>query len=225
MELLKFFKKSFPTIIFMVIFSIISIYVFAKIQTPIKKLPILNPVDINPKLVDPSVRYVREHHKIASFKMIDQNGDIITDKTYKNKIYVADFFFTRCETICPIMTNYLTQVQDSFKEDKDVMLLSFSVTPKIDSVSVLKKYAIKNKVIDAKWHLVTGDKKEIYNLARKSYFAAITKGDGGKQDFIHTEQFVLVDKKQQIRGLYDGTKKSQIVKLINDIKILKQEYK
>jgi len=209
----------------MVIFSVASIYIFAKIQTPVKKLPIINPVDINPKLVDPSVRYVKAYHKIAPFKMIDQNGNIITDKTYRDKIYVADFFFTRCESICPIMTNYLEQVQEIFKNDKDVMLLSFSVTPNIDSVLVLKKYAIKNKVIDNKWHLVTGNKKEIYKLARKSYFAALSNGDGGKSDFIHTEQLVLVDKKQQIRGLYDGTDKNQVAKLIKDINILKQEYK
>ena len=225
MELLKFFKKSIPTIIFMLIFSVVSIYIFAKIQTPKKKLPIINPVDVNPKLVDPSVRYVKAYHKIAPFKMIDQNGNIITNKTYKNKIYVADFFFTRCQSICPIMTNYLEQVQKIFKNDKDFMLLSFSVTPKIDSVPVLKKYALKHKVIDAKWHLVTGNKKEIYNLARKSYFAAISSGDGGKSDFIHTEQLVLVDKKQQIRGLYDGTDKNQVAKLIKDIGILKSEYK
>jgi len=225
MELLKFFKKSIPTIIFMVIFSVVSIYIFAKIQTPVKKLPILNPVDINPKLVDPSVRYVRAYHKIEPFKMIDQDGKVVTNNTYKNKIYVADFFFTRCTSICPIMTNYLGQVQEIFKNDKDIMLLSFSVTPKIDSVSVLKKYAIKNNVIDSKWHLVTGNKKEIYNLARKSYFAAISSGDGGVKDFIHTEQLVLVDKKQQIRGLYDGTSKTQVQKLIKDINILKQEYK
>jgi len=225
MELLKFFKKSLPTLLFMIVFSIGAIYTFYKIQTPVEKLPILNPVDINPKLVDKSVRFVRKDHKIAPFKMTDQNGDTISNATYKNKIYVADFFFTRCESICPIMTNYLAQIQEVYKNDADVMFLSFSVTPKIDSTSVLKDYAIKYGVNDAKWHLVTGSKKEIYKLARQSYFTVLDEGDGGKQDFIHTEQLVLIDKKQQIRGLYDGTDKEQVNKLIQDIAILKKEYR
>lgn len=224
MELIKFFKKSFPLIVFMLLFSIAGIYLFYRIQKPEKKLQIFNPTDVNPRLVDPSVRHVRNLHKIGRFKMIDQNANIITNATYKNKIYVADFFFTRCESICPIMTNNMAKVQEAFKEDDSIMLLSFSVTPTIDSVSVLKEYAIKNGVIDTKWHLVTGNKKEIYKLARQSFFAALDKGDGGKQDFIHTEQFVLIDKEQQIRGFYDGTKKEQISQLIEDIKILKKEY-
>lgn len=225
MELLKFFKKSLPTLLFMIVFSIGAIYVFYKIQTPIEKLPIFNPVDINPKLVDKSVRFVRKNHKIAPFKMTDQNGKSVSNETYKNKIYVADFFFTRCESICPIMTNYLSQVQDVYKNDDTIMFLSFSVTPDIDSVSVLKKYAIKNNVIDKKWHLVTGSKKDIYKLARQSYFTVLDEGDGGPQDFIHTEQLVLIDKKQQIRGFYDGTDKDEVDKLVKDIAILKKEYR
>ena len=224
MDLLKFFKKSLPTLLFMIVLSVVAIYSFYKIQTPTKKLPILNPVDINPKLVDKSVRKVRAYHKIASFKMTDQNGDTITNNTYKNKIYVADFFFTRCESICPIMTNYLAQVQEVYKNDDAIMFLSFSVTPKIDSTAVLKDYAIKYGVNDKKWHLVTGSKKEIYKLARQSYFTVLDEGDGGPQDFIHTEQLVLIDIKQQIRGFYDGTDKEQVNKLIKDIAILKQEY-
>jgi len=119
----------------------------------------------------------------------------------------------------------LAQIQEVYKNNADVMFLSFSVTPKIDSTSVLKDYAIKYGVNDAKWHLVTGSKKEIYKLARQSYFTALDEGDGGKQDFIHTEQLVLIDKKQQIRGLYDGTDKEQVNKLIQDIAILKKEYR
>ncbi len=224
MENLKFFKKSLPTLLFMLLFSVVAIYSFYKIQTPRQELPIINPVDVNPKLVDPSMRSKREHHKIAPFKMIDQKGDTITDKTYSDKIYVADFFFTRCQSICPIMTNYMAQVQEAFKNDDEIMMLSFSVTPDIDSIPVLKAYADKNNAITSKWHMVTGDKKEIYNLARKSFFAVLDEGDGGQQDFIHTEQFVLIDKNQQIRGMYDGTNKEAIQKLIKDIGILKQSY-
>lgn len=225
MELLKFFKKSLPTLLFMLLFSVVSIFIFYKIQTTEQELSIINPVDINPKLVDASMRHVREHHKIAPFKMIDQKGGTITDKTFADKIYVADFFFTRCQSICPIMTNYMAQVQEVFKNDDEIMLLSFSVTPDIDSVSVLNAYADKNKAIPSKWHLVTGDKKAIYDLARKSYFATLDEGDGGKQDFIHTEQLILIDKNQQIRGMYDGTNKIAVEKLINDIIILKKTYR
>lgn len=223
MELIKFFKKSFPLFIFMLLFSIVSVYIFYKIQAPQEHLPVFNPTDVNPRLVDPSVRHVRNLHKIGAFKMTDQNANVITDLTYKDKIYVADFFFTRCESICPQMTHYMAEVQEAFKADDDIMLLSFSVTPKIDSISVLKDYALKNGVIDSKWHLVTGDKKEIYKLARQSFFAVLDEGDGGQQDFIHTEQFILIDKNKQIRGFYDGTSKEEVEKLIKDIKILKKE--
>jgi protein SCO1/2 len=138
---------------------------------------------------------------------------------------VADFFFTTCQSICPIMTNHMSVIQDKIMDDNDVMLLSFSVTPEIDSVAQLKRYAIEKGVNDKKWNLVTGDKKQIYELARKSYLAVKTTGDGGPFDMIHTENFMLIDKKKQIRGFYDGTNPDDIDRLMDDIKILKQEYK
>lgn len=222
---LKFFKKSIPTLTIMAIFSVGMIYAIYTLLTPEKKLPIFNPSDVNPKLVDESVAHIRRNHKVADFSLINQNGDTITQNTYNNKIYVTDFFFTRCMTICPVMTNNIGKLQEVFKNDDDIMFLSLSVTPDIDSVSVLKEYALKKGVIDAKWNITTGDKKHIYQLARKSYFAVLEEGDGGLQDFIHTENFILIDKQKQIRGFYDGTSNEDIERLINDINILKNEEK
>jgi len=222
---LKFFKKSVPTLAIMAFFSVFMIYAIYTLLTPEKKLPVYNPSDVNPRLVDESIVHIRRNHKIADFNLVNQNGETITQKNYKDKIYVADFFFTRCMTICPVMTNNIGKLQEVFKNDDDVMFLSHSVTPVIDSISVLRAYADKKGVIDSKWNITTGDKKHIYKLARKSYFAVLDEGDGGLQDFVHTENFVLVDKKQQIRGYYDGTDNEDIERLIIDIRILQQEFK
>ncbi|WP_372794433.1 SCO family protein [Lutibacter sp.] len=222
---LKFFKKSVPTLAIMALFSVLMIYAIYTLLTPEKRLPVYNPSDVNPRLVDESIIHIRRNHKIADFSLINQNGDTITQKNYEGKIYVADFFFTRCMTICPVMTNNIGKLQEVFKNDDDVMFLSHSVTPVMDSVSVLREYADKKGVIDAKWNITTGDKKHIYNLSRKSYFAVLDEGDGGLQDFVHTENFVLVDKKRQIRGFYDGTDNEDIERLIADIKILQNEFK
>ena len=183
-------------------------------------LPIYNPTDFNPELVDASLHNKIKNHKVDDFTLINQNGNVITQENYKDKIYVVDFFFTRCPSICPIMTDNLVKVQNQFINDNKVMLLSLSVTPYIDSVSVLKKYAQDKGVKDNKWNITTGDKKHIYNLARKSYFAVIEQGDGGLQDFIHTPNFILVDTNKQIRGVYDGTDDEAVFKLIDDIEIL-----
>ncbi len=185
-----------------------------------KQLPIYNPIDINPKLVDKSVRNISENHTVRVFNLINQNGANITSKDYENKIYVVDFFFTRCPSICPIMTNNMLKIQEEFIKNEDIMLLSMSVTPEIDSVEILKNYAIEKGVNDSKWNITTGSKKHIYELARKSYFAVVEQGDGGLQDFIHTPNFILVDTKKQIRGIYDGTEENEISRLIEDIYVL-----
>ena len=185
-----------------------------------KQLPIHNPTYFNPKLVDKSIRNVSDNHTIKDFNLINQNGVKVSSKDYENKIYVVDFFFTSCPSICPIMTNNMLLIQEEFIKNNDIMLLSISVTPEIDNVQVLKKYAIKKGVIDSKWNITTGSKKHIYELARKSFFAVLDKGDGGLQDFIHTPNFILVDTKKQIRGIYDGTVEKEISRLIQDINIL-----
>ncbi len=185
-------------------------------------LPVYNPAQVNPDLVDESVRGERDHH-IADFSLTDQNGQTITQADYRGKIYVADFFFTTCTNICIPMAEQMKRIQAAFAGDPEVMLLSYTVTPAIDTVAQLKRYALKKGVNDAKWHLVTGDKKQIYDLARKSYFAVTTKGDGEANDFIHTQNFVLVDKERRIRGFYNGTDPKDIDRLIGDIEILKRE--
>ncbi|WP_457610402.1 SCO family protein [Lutibacter sp.] len=221
----SFLKKSVPVLVIMAFLSVVMIYLIYSLLTPEKKLPIYNPADVNPKLVDESLIHIRRNHKVADFKLINQNGDTITQEDYKDKIYVADFFFTRCQTICPIMTNNMGKLQEVFKNDNDIKFLSLSVTPEMDSIPILREYADRKGVIDAKWNITTGGKKHIYELARKSYFAVLDQGDGGVQDFIHTENFILVDKKKQIRGFYDGTDSNDIQRLITDIQILKNEFK
>jgi len=186
-----------------------------------KVLPIYNPSNFNPELVDKSLQKSTQNHTVSNFKLINQNGETITQEHYKNKIYVADFFFTRCGTICPIMTNNMAILQQEFLDVDDIMLLSLSVTPEIDDVSTLRNYATKKGVVDSKWHVTTGNKKHIYELARKSYFAVVEQGDGGLQDFIHTPNFILIDKEKQIRGIYDGTNDMEIQRIIEDINILK----
>ena len=164
---------------------------------------------MNEKLVDSSISYISKYHKISDFELINQNGKPITQEYYKNKIYVADFFFTTCQSICPIMTKNMLEIQEQLKNDKEILLLSHTVTPEIDSVQQLKKYALENNIDDNKWNLVTGDKRQIYDLARKSYLA-VEDSEFGDFDMIHTENFMLIDKQRQIRGFYDGTDKKAV---------------
>ena len=221
---LKFFKKSIPTFIFLALFSVVVIPVFYQLLKVDEKLKIYNPADVNPRLVDFSMKHITKDHTIADFELTNQNGEKITNKNYKDKIYVADFFFTRCQTICINMAYNMGELQNLYKKDTDIMFLSHSVTPEIDSVTVLKEYADRKGVIDGKWNITTGAKKHIYELARKSYFAVLDEGNGDENDFIHTEQFVLVDKEKRIRGYYDGTEKEDMEKLKKDILLLKEEY-
>lgn len=221
--MLSFFKgyKNFA-----IVFGIISIIIIVLIYRTLnvyQPLPIYQPAMVSSELVDSTIQHKKKYHKIADFSLVNQNGEIITNNVYNDKIYVADFFFTTCQTICPIMTNHMYQIQKEVKNDPEVMLLSHSVTPYIDTVEQLKRYALEKGVDDSKWNLVTGDKKQIYDLARKSYLAVKDYGDGGPFDMIHTENFMLIDKKRQIRGFYDGTNPEEIDRLLEDIKHLKKE--
>ncbi len=197
---------------FIIVFLILSVGIFFGIytlQTPEKSLPIYSPRDINPELVDSTVQHIGNDHKIADFSFTNQNGKLITQKDYENTIYVADFFFTTCPTICPKMTDNMVWLQKQLKNYPKVKLLSFSVTPDIDTPDVLKKYAIEKGVDDSRWNLVTGDKSAIYYLARKSYLAVKTGKPEEMYDMVHTENFILVDKNKRIRGFYDGTNLDQ----------------
>tara|TARA_B100000886_G_scaffold276030_1_gene199966 strand:- start:84 stop:758 length:675 start_codon:yes stop_codon:yes gene_type:complete len=219
----KFKKyKGFITIFFLVSSGILALFYNA--LDPERRLPIYQPAMVNYELVDSTLQHVKKFHKIASFSLTNQNGKTVTEQDYNNKIYVADFFFTTCPSICPKMTENMGQLQNEFLEDSQIKFISFSVTPQIDSVQQLKKYAIEKGVNDSKWNLVTGNKKEIYSLARKSYLAVKDDGDGGQFDMIHTENFILVDPEKRIRGFYDGTDIEAMKTLITDISILKEEF-
>jgi protein SCO1/2 len=213
----SFFSKYRKFFGVLLVFSAVTIFLFYSALKPAKSLPIYNPSDVNPELVDTTVQYISKYHTISDFSFTNQNGKSITQKDYEGKIYVADFFFTSCKSICPKMTTNLVEVQKAFLDNSKVKLLSFSVMPDVDSVSVLKEYAKINSVIDSKWNLVTGDKKAIYAMARKSYLAVKQGKPEELYDMVHTENFVLVDSKRRIRGFYDGTKKEEIKRLIEDI--------
>lgn len=190
---------------------------------PKKVLRIYQPSDINPKLVDESIRDVSKNHTISDFRLINQLGDTITQDVFTGGIYVANFFFVTCPTICPIMSNYFAELQQDFKDEPRVKFISHSVTPDLDSVPALAEYGERYGADPERWILATGDKKEIYNLARKSYFAVLDEGDGGVQDFIHTENMILVDSKRRIRGYYDGTSSKDMKRLRDEILILLEE--
>lgn len=189
-----------------------------------RKLPVYAPSQINPDLVDTEKQKVTKNHRIADFFLTNQDGETFNSKNLEGKFYVTDFFFTTCPTICPDMSSQLQRVQKKYSNLDDFLIISHTVQPEIDSPEVLKEYAELYEADTKKWIFLTGDKKTIYDLARKSYFAAVTEGDGGVDDFIHTENFVLVDKEKRIRGFYDGTSAKSVDQLIVDIEILAQEY-
>ncbi len=187
----------------------------------------INPIDVNKEMVDPELLRLGYGHRIAHFTLTDQDSNLFSDKSLENKIYVAEYFFTTCRTICPIMNSQMTRIHQAFSKENNVHLLSFTVDPEHDTPSVLKLYADKHGAKNAKWHFLTGSKKELYSLARKSFFVlkpaeAVNQGDVGS-DFIHTNNFVLVDKQRRIRGYYDGTSVEEVNRLIEDIGILLEE--
>ncbi len=216
-EFIKKYKIFFGT---MLVVSAVTLTLFYNALTPQKTLPIYNPSMVNPELVDTTIQYIARNHKIGDFSFLNQNGETITQADYDNKVYVADFFFTTCPTICIAMTDNMVRIQEAIKNDNNAKLLSFSVTPDIDSVAVLKEYALEKGVIDSKWNLLTGDKKEIYTLARKSYLVVKEGKPEELYDMVHTENFVLVDRKKRVRGFYDGTKTEDVDRLIEDLKWL-----
>ncbi len=162
-------------------------------------------------------------HRIGDFRLTNQDGQVKTTADWNNKIVVADFFFTHCPSVCPKMTKSLQKIQQAFKTDSEIIISSFTVDPERDSSAQLKKYAVQYKLDTRNWNLLTGDKKEIYKLARNSFMIVATDGDGGPEDFIHSENLVLVDKQKRIRGYYNGTSDKEVNQLIIDIKKLQDE--
>ncbi|MDO6736425.1 SCO family protein [Wenyingzhuangia sp. 2_MG-2023] len=187
-------------------------------------LPYYNEANFTPHWLTPGSNEEQEFHKIPNFSLTNQLGNTVSQETFKNKIYVTDFFFTSCPGICPTMTSNMSKIQEEFINDNEVLLLSHSVTPTLDSIPVLNSYAVSKGVIPNKWHLVTGDRGEIYELGRKAYFVEESLGlEQTKDDFLHTENFVLIDKNKHIRGIYNGLNRTSINQLIIDIKTLKKE--
>ena len=187
--------------------------------TPPATLPIYQPSDLNPALVDPAVRSNEDHH-ILDFSLQNQLGDTVQLSDVAGQILVVDFFFTRCATICPTLTKNMKRIQERYLNEDQVRLLSHSVTPQMDSVEVLYRYGELHGVENRRWWLLTGAKEEVYKLARTSYFAALDEGDGGLQDFVHTENVVLIDHLGRLRGFYDGTDMGEMNALARDLDFL-----
>ena len=184
-----------------------------------KKSSVLLPIYGEKKIIDGDTIY----HQIASFNLTNQIGQVVNQNTTKNKIYIANFFFASCQSICPMMSNQLQEVQKAFLADDSVLILSHSVNPLHDTVAVLSNYADTYGAKTNKWHLLTGNKKQIYDLAKTSYLVNAFEDDGSPEGFLHSELFLLIDKKARIRGMYDGTNTAEVKKLIEDVKLLKQE--
>ena len=184
-----------------------------------KKSSVLLPIYGEKKIIDGDTIY----HQIASFNLTNQIGQVVNQNTTKNKIYIANFFFATCQSICPMMSNQLQEVQKAFLADDSVLILSHSVNPLHDTVAVLSNYADTYGAKTNKWHLLTGNKKQIYDLAKTSYLVNAFEDDGSPEGFLHSELFLLIDKKARIRGMYDGTNTAEVKKLIEDVKLLKQE--
>ena len=199
--------------------AVVAIAIGTVLLTPEKQLPIFQPSDLNPALVDAAVMG-HEDHRILPFELVNQLGDTVREQDVAGQVLIVDFFFTRCATICPMLTTNMKRIQDHVLLDDRVRLLSHSVTPVADSVSVLQAYGESKGVDSRRWWLLTGDKTEVYKLARKSYFAALDEGDGGFQDFVHTENMVLVDTLGRLRGFYDGTNLDEVNQLVQDLDFL-----
>jgi protein SCO1/2 len=216
--------------IFLLVFFVVGIFISYQYLKPqhAKELPIINPVDITEKgVVDSALLRKGYGHKIGAFSFPNQDGKTITQDNVKGKIYVVEYFFTTCSTICPAMNKQMQKVQKAYANDPQFKILSFTVDPDIDTVAQMKRYAKKQGANPDQWWFLTGEKENLYHLARTSFFVLkpteVPKTGDGDSDFIHTNQFVLIDQKGRIRGYYDGTSAKEVETLISDIAILKTE--
>lgn len=212
----------------LIIVLIVPAFIFIILSTgehKVRTLPIYGPKEAVKKIVDGKEETDTIYHTISDFEFTNQYGDKVSLSTFDDKIFVVDYFFTTCQSICPKMTSQMALLQEKFRNDTAVMFLSHTVNPEYDTVPVLKIYADEFGTIKDKWHIVTGDKKELYDMARNSYFVTAMEGDGGKDDFIHSEKFILIDRYNRIRGIYDGTNPEEVLLLVDEIKLLRvQDY-
>lgn len=209
-------KYSFLLLIFPL--TLVLFYFIQKKQNqPLRELAVFGPKNY-------STKKDTIFHTVSAFSFTNQNNQIITDKYLQDKIYVTEFFFTTCQSICPIMNKNLEKVYNTFLNDTSVFIVSHTVDPEVDSSKVLKAYADLHGVKNNQWQFLTGSKRELYKMARQSYLLNNETGDGSDEDFIHTQNFALVDREKRIRGFYDGTDTAEINRLIIDINLLKQYY-
>jgi len=216
-------------ILFLVVFFILGVTITYFMIKPSKEksLPVINPVDVNKEMVDPELLRIGYGHKIGNFSFLNQDGKVVTQQDVKGKVFVAEYFFTTCGTICPIMNVQMQRVHKVYQGNKNVRILSFTVDPKVDTVAQMKRYAVAHGADVKSWFFLTGTQEKLYELARKSFFVlkpaeTENQGDVGS-DFIHTNNFVLVDKEMRIRGYYDGTNLKEVDNLIGDIALLVKE--
>ena len=216
-------------VIFFAVFIVVGVSLtYYYIRPREEKLPVINPVDVHEELIDPEILRRGYGHKVGSFSFKNQEGRVITESEVLNRVYVVEYFFTTCKSICPIMNKQMERVHKAFSDEEDFRILSFTVDPEVDTVDRMRIYAEEHGVVDdEQWHFLTGRKEDLYSLARKSFFVlkpaeAQNLGDAGS-DFIHTNNFVLVDRKGRLRGYYDGTSEEEVGKLIKDIQILLEE--
>ncbi|WOJ98211.1 SCO family protein [Congregibacter brevis] len=188
------------------------------------QLPYYNSAEFTPHWLDSKSEELKGFHRIPSFSFTDQEGRTVTERTLHNKIYVASFFFTTCPGICPTIRSKLSRVQNEFLGDNEVRILSHSIQPTTDTTEILKDYAERNDIRSDNWHLVTGDKSDIYSIAKNAYFASADLGvKEAENDFLHTENLLLIDHNRNIRGIYNGLNNTSVSHLIADIQILKDE--
>ncbi|PKR81909.1 SCO family protein [Brumimicrobium salinarum] len=213
--------------VIILIAGIFTAYYLTKTSMERRRLPVIQPRDVNSEMINPELAHIGIGHRIGDFEFKNQNGEKVTLQDVEDKVFVAEYFFTTCLTICPVMTEEMTRVQKRFKNNDEVKILSFTVDPEHDSVEVMRAYASEHGAVDGQWHFLTGKKENLYKLARNSFFVlkpaeARNLGDAGS-DFIHTNNFVLVDKELRIRGYYDGTSTEEVDILMDDIDILLKE--
>lgn len=215
-------KPKFINVALLVLATGIFVYAFFIYDTdkPIRYLPIFGEKSYESRNGKSDTTY----HTIQNFSFTNQDGKTVTEKNFDGCVYVTDFFFTTCHSICPIMSVQMERVTKHFNGNPEVKFLSHTVDPEIDTVEQLKAYAIKHNADSKQWMFVTGEKKALYNIARTSYLLDASEGNGGPDDFIHTQNFALIDKDKRIRGYYDGTDSTQINQLIKDIDLLLAEY-
>ena len=189
-----------------------------------KTLPIMGRKDVQQTELNGTLKYDTVYHTIPEFQFVNQDSLLVTHHTFDDKIYVADFFFTTCPTICPVMKTQMLRVYEKYKDNDEVLILSHSIDPVHDTVAVLKAFSDKLGVDSKKWYFVTGNKNEIYTIGEKSYLVTAQEDGDAPGGYIHSGAFILIDKEKRIRGMYDGTEEDEVDRLMKDIQILMKEY-